>query len=441
MDSTERQIAPTRAGIRRDHVARYEFVAKKLTGNPTVIDACCGVGYGTQLLAEAGCNTVGIEKDAEAVAYAKEHYSHDLAQYICGDLTQQIELPSVDVAVCFEAVEHIKDPRPMLQSLHNSAQLLIASVPNEEVFPWVNYAHHFRHYTKAEFEELLNECGWNVIEWHGQHGRATDVEPDIKGRTLIAVAERISEINQKGPEHVTILGLGQSLEQYVNITKRLGGRRAYCDETWGINALGDVIKCDLIFHMDDVRIQEIRAKAKPESNIARMIDWMRVTNVPIITSRAHPDYQMLVEFPLEQAMNELKHDYFNSTTAYAIAFAIMLGVERISLFGCDYTYPNAHDAEKGRACVEFWLGIATERGIKITLPKQTSLMDALHTSQERLYGYDTQDVSFIEEGDRLKVTFTERTELPTAEEIEAAYDHSAHPNILVSGEESETQDI
>ena len=30
------------------------------------------------------------------------------------------------------------------------------------------------------------------------------------------------------PAHVTILGLGPSLEQYVDITKRLGGKHAYC---------------------------------------------------------------------------------------------------------------------------------------------------------------------------------------------------------------------
>lgn len=232
-------------------------------------------------------------------------------------------------------------------------------------------------------------------------------------------------------KHVTILGLGPSLEQYVDIAKRLGGRHAYCDEVWGINAVGGVIQCDVIFHMDDVRIQEKRAEAKPESNIARMLEWMKETNVPIITSRKHEDYPSLVEFPLEDAMNQLQHDYFNSTAAYAIAFAIMMGVGRISIFGCDYTYPNAHDAEKGRACVEFWLGIATERGIKITLPKSTSLMDALNTTQERLYGYDTLDIEFKNEDGKLKVVATEREETPTAEEIEDRYDHSAHPNALV----------
>jgi hypothetical protein len=42
--------------------------------------------------------------------------------------------------------------------------------------------------------------------------------------------------------------------------------------------------------MDDVRIQEIRAAARPESNIATMLGWMRKHPGPIYTSRLHPDY-------------------------------------------------------------------------------------------------------------------------------------------------------
>src|SRR5213593_3221894 len=91
----------------------------------------------------------------------------------------------------------------------------------------------------------------------------------------------------KAPQHVAILGLGPSVGQYLEITKRLGGRRKFCDEVWGINGLGDVFRCDRIFHMDDVRIQEIRAEAAPESNIAAMLRWMRQHPGPIYSSRKH----------------------------------------------------------------------------------------------------------------------------------------------------------
>jgi hypothetical protein len=240
---------------------------------------------------------------------------------------------------------------------------------------------------------------------------------------------------QAAPKHVVILGLGPSVSAYLDVIKRLGGRRSFCDEVWGINALGDVLRCDKIFHMDDVRIQEVRAEANPESNIAAMLRWLKTTDTPVITSRTHPDYPALVEFPLEDVVNHLTFDYFNSTAAYAVAYAIHIGVDKITLFGCDYTYPNAHDAEKGRGCVEFWLGQAAARGIQIALPKTTTLMDAIYGRQDRLYGYDTRAVEFERDGDgRVRVVYTEVEDLPTADEIEARYDHSAHPNALVSGE-------
>jgi len=227
-------------------------------------------------------------------------------------------------------------------------------------------------------------------------------------------------------KHIAILGLGPSLDQYQEITKRMGGRSKFCDETWAINALGDIFACDLVFHMDDIRIQEIRAQARPESNIAAMVDWIKSSCVPVMTSRAHADYPALIEFPLEDILNELGHDYFNNTAAYAIAYAIYVGATDISCFGMDYTYPNAHDAEKGRACVEFWLGFAHAKGVKINLPKTTTLMDSMYPKASRLYGYDTLDINFKPvDGGMIKLEMIPRDKLPTADEIEANYDHSA----------------
>lgn len=435
MKEGERQVAPTLDGIRRDHVARYEFAAARLPKGSRIIDYACGIGYGCYVLANAGHITTGYDIDSDAIGYANKYYAKHKGMFFWtdnannpGHLDDQY-----DAAISFETIEHLQDPRPLLLALRESAPLLIASVPNEDVMPYEyapgqTYAFHYRHYTKAQFNALLQECGWCAIEWYGQEGPESEVEPNNQGRTLIAVCQRDELPKQDdipAEKHVAILGLGPSLDQYLEITKRLGGRSRFCDETWAINALGNVFDCDLVFHMDDVRIQEIRAQAAPASNIAAMLHWLKISRVPVVTSRAHPDYPALVEFPLEDVLNHLGHDYFNSTAAYAVAFAIHAGATKISLFGMDYTYPNAHDAEKGRACVEFWLGQAHARGIQINLPKTTTLMDAMYPIAARLYGYDTVDIVFNSQADgSIKLNFTERVSLPTAAEIERNYDHS-----------------
>jgi SAM-dependent methyltransferase len=437
MQTGERQVAQTLDGIRRDHVARYEWAAQVLKPG-RLIDLACGIGYGSKILAEAGSHVTAIDKEAEAIEYGQRFYAHERVTRYCADANG--EIGSYDAAVCFETIEHIEDPLPMLRNLRLSSKELLASVPNEAEFPWRNYAFHFRHYTQSQFEALLNAAGWYVAEWFGQEGPESEVTPGAKGRTIIArclpgkVIEPVAPAKVEkpaAPKHVAIVGLGPSSAAYVDITKRMGGRRKFCDETWAINALGDVLACDRIFHMDDVRVQEIRAAAQPDSNIAGMLEWLKTHSGPVITSRLHPDYPGLVEFPLEAVVNEFPNGYFNSTAAYAVAYAVWLGVEKISLFGCDFTYPSAHDAEKGRACVEFWLGMASERGIKLVAPKTSTLLDAIHTQAERFYGFDCVDLAFSREGGRIRVAMTEK-DPPTAEQIEARYDHSAHPNALVA---------
>jgi len=444
LNSGERQVQTAIDEVRRDHVARYEWAVGLIPYGSLVIDFACGIGYGSWVLGEAGNKVIGVDIDDETLAFANANWNHSNVKFAKGDASKLDggEIGKFNAAVCFETVEHVENPLPFLQSLRSSSDILLVSVPNEDVMPWrradgATTAFHYRHYTKQQFKELLEYAGWEIVGWYGQQGAESEVTGDKEVpcetcRTIIAACKK-GVVRKPVPEHVVILGLGPSVDQYTNVVKRLGNRHRYCDEVWAINSLGDVFQCDYIFHMDDVRIQEIRSEALPQSNIAAMVEWMRTSKVPIVTSRAHPDYPALVEFPLEAVLNDLKYDYFNSTAAYAIAYAIHIGVRKISLYGMDFTYPNAHDAEKGRACVEFWLGMAAERGIKLSMPKDSSLMDAMYTQQERFYGYDTLDIKIENDGDKIKVLFTEVAELPTAEEIEKRYCHKKHPNAIVEG--------
>ena len=458
MKNGERQVAPTVAGIRRDHVARYEWAARQIArmapDAEQVLDLACGVGYGTNILAQAGFQVTGKDRNQAAIAYAQQHYAHDNATFVCEDVQSVYGFERCHAAVCFETVEHIADPLPMLKAMAAAAPLLLASVPNEDVMPFGSgYSFHHRHYTAPQFADLLASAGWKVVEWWGQEGPESEVERNLTmGRTLIAVCTRIVDAKAPPvdraieefratvdalaalpvmgvPEHVVILGLGPSLECYVDVVKRLGSRRKFADEVWAINALGDVLQCDRIFHMDDVRIQEVRAAAKPDSNIAAMLEWLKTHPGPIYTSRAHPDYPGLVEFPLQDVINSCGIAYFNSTAAYAVALAVHIGVKKITMFGCDYTMPNSHHAEKGRGCVEFHLGIAKARGIVIGIPDNTSLLDSIAPIHERIYGYDMVELDMSEdESGAVKVTFTPKAIPPTAEEIERRYNH-ARPTV------------
>jgi hypothetical protein len=223
---------------------------------------------------------------------------------------------------------------------------------------------------------------------------------------------------------VAIVGLGPSALSYVRVAEGLGNWKKKYDEVWTVNGFSHVLKCTRAFAMDDVRVQEIRGKGG-NKKIANLLESYKQADVPIYTSRPHPDYPALIEFPLEAVVNGGPGmiDYFNSTIAYAIALAIHEKAESLDLYGADYTFPDKHIAEKGRACCEYWLGVAAARGIKVGIPGNSTMMDA--NEPEHLYGYDTVKLlrEFNEEG-WCKITFEElpETEWPTAEVIEQRYD-------------------
>lgn len=223
-------------------------------------------------------------------------------------------------------------------------------------------------------------------------------------------------------ERVAIVGLGPTSREFTKTLEAHGNRELF-DEVWCLNQQGAILHCDRIFHMDDVRIQEIRAGGGNEK-IKNMLAWMRTHPGPIYTSRGHPDYPGLVEYPFADVVKALGSDYFNNTGPYAIAFAIYSGVKELHLFGMDYTWPNAHEAEQGRACCEYWIRAAQERGVIVSVAEGSTLMDGFRCKP---YGYDTVDVKCQMIDGECDVKLTPHDVLPTAEAIERRYDHSARP--------------
>jgi hypothetical protein len=220
---------------------------------------------------------------------------------------------------------------------------------------------------------------------------------------------------------IAIIGLGPTWIEYINATEARGGTKY--DQVWAINNAGNVIQCDLVFHMDDLKVQEKRALAGNEK-IGNMLEWMRKGEVPIMTSNPYPKYPSALEFPLEKVIHKWGVAYFNSTPAYALAYAAYLGAKEIALYGMDYNWAGASEVEPGRACLEFWCGLLMAHGIQIKVPKGTSLLD--QNKEHSFYGYDGRKVLMHpDENGKLKLEFGEIdvSDLPSGEEMERRYAH------------------
>ncbi len=130
-------------GRRADaHVARYMLARQYIRPGDRVLDAACGLGYGSAILADSTLaeRVLGLDVDVAAILYANDHYARhrQRLKFEAQDLESlgRFGAGSFDAIVSFETLEHIKDPDAFLalcRRMLTPGGRLICSVPNEWV--------------------------------------------------------------------------------------------------------------------------------------------------------------------------------------------------------------------------------------------------------------------------------------------------------------------
>jgi protein-L-isoaspartate O-methyltransferase len=107
--------------------------ASQVTRGKSVIDIGCGVGYGSQCLAELGAASVhAFDLSGDAIRHAKIHYSHPKIHYEVGNAEEFSFESKFEVAVCFELIEHVRHPKKVLDKIKRALKpdgILIMSTP------------------------------------------------------------------------------------------------------------------------------------------------------------------------------------------------------------------------------------------------------------------------------------------------------------------------
>jgi 2-polyprenyl-3-methyl-5-hydroxy-6-metoxy-1,4-benzoquinol methylase len=145
-----------------EHLARYAF-AVRLARGKRVLDAGCGAGYGSQELAQAAEQVIGVDVAAEAISFARAHYQQPNLRF---EQASCIALPyadsSFDLMVAFEVIEHLENWREFLREarrvLAPSGQLIV-STPNKLYYTESRGAQGANpfHVHEFEFEEFRDE--------------------------------------------------------------------------------------------------------------------------------------------------------------------------------------------------------------------------------------------------------------------------------------------
>lgn len=192
----------------------------------------------------------------------------------------------------------------------------------------------------------------------------------------------------KEPERVVILGAGPSHHDFSDI---MGGSNAFeYDEVWALNNMGRCFKTDLLFVMDDYAVFK--------SLDCTLAEFMRNTDVPIITSVPRTDCPTALAYPLAEVLSQPNiRPYLNHTVAYMLAYAALVpSVKEIYVFGADYISANQpYDPGKNgqhraryMAAASYWAGYLGARGVDVIATSNSPFLNG--DSHENFYGYIIQ---------------------------------------------------
>lgn len=145
--------------------------------------------------------------------------------------------------------------------------------------------------------------------------------------------------------------------------------------SWGITLINLKRNVDLVIDMnvyEDGRWGELERIGARQSR-----DKAKQDNVPYID---------LNNYPIDTIIKFFNTDYFSNTVDYAIALAIYKGYTEIGLYGINMLRGSEYAYQK--AGVEFWIGQAMGRGIKVI--NHSPISTILKTKTGKMYGYDRE---------------------------------------------------
>lgn len=149
-------------------------------------------------------------------------------------------------------------------------------------------------------------------------------------------------------------------------------------EYWGTSdQYGHMKKIDRMFEIHDAAaIRNYKPRGGQPDHVAEL----NRIGCPVYVIEPMPDLEHATEYPLDAIIDQYG-GYFVCSSAYMLALAIYEGFEEIHLYGIDMAVTSEYFFQ--RPCVEYWIGIARGKGIKVVLPDNCPLCRSWY-----LYGYD-----------------------------------------------------
>jgi SAM-dependent methyltransferase len=161
----------TEPGVVAVHLKRYRFAEPWCRGRE-VLDAACGVGYGSAELGRSAQRVLGVDVDRDAITYARSRYAAANLEFAVMDLAElALDDASFDVVCAFEAIEHLADREAALAEvarvLRPNGSFLLSTPRADRTTERPENPFHVVEYAPGDLERLLRRF-FEQVELFGQ---------------------------------------------------------------------------------------------------------------------------------------------------------------------------------------------------------------------------------------------------------------------------------